>query len=169
VTAFELARRDTDGNLVPWTLLPDGSERTYDEGTHAALAALAAAVAEVLTVADTATHARLEQVAGLLAGTVTVAGEVRDEFRGGEVLGEQAGPGVLDFTFVAPVQLVWVRAHGGDARCDPFGGAPGPQAGIPCDDGVPQPITLTTAQVRVWAPDGVAVAVWGYRYDEAAS
>jgi hypothetical protein len=190
----ELARRDEAGNLIPWTVMADGSERTYDAEAHVGLEAVAAALSGVLQVigevslsagqVEALRSPDVQQVEGVVdtglaqplqdGGTVAVgnlpevqqvAGEVRDEFRGGEVLGEQAGPGVLTFVFAGVVQLVWVRGHGGDVRCDPFGGVPSSTAGIPCEDGVPQPVTLTTDTVRVWATEGAAVAVWGYRYE----
>lgn len=88
-----------------------------------------------------------------------------DRYSGGEVLADQAGAGgVLTFTFSSAVDLIWVRCDGGDARADPFGGTPAVDAGIICEDGVPQPITLTASTVKVWAPSSSSVSVWGYRY-----
>lgn len=94
---------------------------------------------------------------------------VRDAYTGGEVLPDQAGAGAsLTFTFSSPVQLVYVFARsaagGSISRADPFGGTPAASAGIPCDDGVPQAIPVTTSTVKVFAPSGVTVSVWGYRY-----
>lgn len=99
---------------------------------------------------------------------VTLDGEVvtnQDRFTDGEVLTDQTGTeGVLTFTFSSPVDLVWVLSSGGDSRSDPFGGDPSATAGIPCVDGNQQPLTVTTSSVKVYAPQGAVVHVWGYRY-----
>jgi hypothetical protein len=90
---------------------------------------------------------------------------VGDRFAGGETLADQAGEGAaLTFTFASPVDLVWVRCDGGDGRANPFGGTPTSAAGIFCEDGVPNPITVTTSSVKVYAESGTTVRVWGFRY-----
>ena len=90
---------------------------------------------------------------------------VADTYLGGEVLADQAGAGaVLDFEFAAPVDLLWVRADGGDARAEPFGGDPAANFGIVCEDGIPNPLTIRTDTVKVFAGVGTTVHVWGYRY-----
>lgn len=84
---------------------------------------------------------------------------------GGQTLADQSGAGsVLTFTFDPQVDLVWVRCDGGVGRADPFGGTPTASQGIPCDDAVPNPITVTTSVVKVFAATGVSVSVWGFRY-----
>ena len=88
-----------------------------------------------------------------------------DVFLGGQALPDQSSTGsVLTFTFASPVHLIWVKPTGGTCRVDPFGGVPTSSTGIPCDDGIPNPLTVKTTAVQVFAASGVAVAVWGYRY-----
>lgn len=90
---------------------------------------------------------------------------VADTYLGGEVLPDQAGAGgVLDFVFTTAVDLVWVRADGGDARAEPFGGEPAADFGIVCEDGIPNPLTIRAESVKVFADAGTTVHVWGYRY-----
>lgn len=93
----------------------------------------------------------------------------RDKYLSGEVLADQAGSGaVLTFTFASPVDLVFVHGKSGSGnltlRADPFGGTPSASQGIPSDDGSPLPLPVTTDTVRVYAPNGMTVTVWGYRY-----
>jgi|SRR5579872_648790 len=90
----------------------------------------------------------------------------QDIYGSGEVLADQAGAGAaLTFSFVnGPVVLLWVRADGGQARLDPFGGTPTASIGIRCDDGIPNPITIKTNKVKVFANSGTTVQVWGFRY-----
>lgn len=88
-----------------------------------------------------------------------------DYFQTGQVLAQVTGQGAVEtFTFDAPVDLLWVRADGEECRTDPFGGEPTLTQGIPCESGVPQPITLRTKVVKVFVPAGTRVNVWGYRY-----
>jgi hypothetical protein len=92
-------------------------------------------------------------------------GKIRDRFSMGQVLADQNGAGgVLTFSFSAVRSLIWVRADGGIARCDPFGGIPDATTGIRCDDGIPVPITFDTDTVKVYADVGVTVQVWGMSY-----
>lgn len=93
---------------------------------------------------------------------------VRDDYTTGEVLADQTGAGgVLTFTFSAPVHMVWVRDIGATAsnvsRVDPFGGTPSSTTGIAVPNGEPTPITVTTSSVKVFAPTGSTIAVYGYR------
>ena len=98
-------------------------------------------------------------------GALSVNATATDTYSGGEVLADQAGAGaVLTFTFTTPVNLAWVLVDGDDGRCDPFGGTPSSGAGIPCDDGVPQPVSMTVTTIKVYAPAATTVSVWGYRY-----
>lgn len=94
-----------------------------------------------------------------------MSGLVRESlYKGGEYLADQSGAGgVLTFTFSEEHQLVWVQIDGGDGRADPFGGTPSASAGIPCVDGTPQPMTVSTDVVKVFAPGSTTVHVWGYR------
>jgi len=92
-----------------------------------------------------------------------------DHYDSGEVLADQSGSGaVLTFTFTTPVDLVFVQAKSAagtsQARVDPFGGTPSASQGIPAEDGAPQPIPFRTGTVKVFAPTGMTVSVWGYRY-----
>lgn len=90
---------------------------------------------------------------------------VADTFNSGETLADQAGAGaVLTFTFTSPMDLVWVRSVGGISRADPFGGTPTATQGIYCADGEPQPLTITATVVKVFAPIGATVSVWGFTY-----
>lgn len=106
------------------------------------------------------------------AATVDATGSVvsaQDIFSGGEVLADQAGAGAaLTFTFSAAVQLVMVFAKSAtgtlQARADPFGGTPSAAAGAPCEDGVPMAFPVNASAVKVFAPTGMTVSVWGFRY-----
>lgn len=94
---------------------------------------------------------------------------VRDAYTGGETLPDQDGADeVLDFTFSAPVQLVYVygKSASGNLQCraDPFGQVPSAAQGIPCDDRVPVAIPVTASAIKVYAPNGMTVSVWGCRY-----
>jgi hypothetical protein len=88
-----------------------------------------------------------------------------DRFAGGQVLADQNGAGAaLTFMFASEVQLTWVRCDGGNGRADPFGGTPTATLGIICEDGIPNPLTVSTTSVKVFANIGTSVNVWGYRY-----
>lgn len=90
---------------------------------------------------------------------------INDAFAHGQVLADQVGAGaVLDFVFAAAQDLIWIRSDGAVSRCDPFGGVPAANLGIYCEDGVPVPITVLTAALKVFAPAGATVRVYGYRY-----
>lgn len=89
---------------------------------------------------------------------------VRESFVGGQALPDQSGAGgVLTFTFSSPVDLFWVRSVGGVSRADPFGGTPSVSAGVYCGADEPTPLSVTTTTVRVFAPAGATVSVWGFR------
>lgn len=112
-----------------------------------------------------------EDVAALSALTDTqlraAAVATKDDYQAGEVLADQTGANnVLTFTFASPVQLVVVDANGSAtdiARADPFGGTPSAALGVPCRDEVPTYMPTTTTVVKVWAPAGMVVSVYGYR------
>lgn len=91
---------------------------------------------------------------------------VFDRYVGGQALPDQAGDGSVKlFSFEDPVDLIWVRCDGGNGRVDPFGGEPSTEVGIFCEDGVPQPLTISTSKIRVFALTGVVIRVWGFRYE----
>lgn len=107
----------------------------------------------------------------LTDGSVRVGGTVavQDKFSGGEILADQVGAGaVLTFTFTSAVQMVWVRDIGATltnvSRADPFGGTPTATLGIAIPNGEPTPLTITTSSVKVYAPVGSTISVYGYRY-----
>lgn len=96
---------------------------------------------------------------------VIVPVPTQDIYTTGEVLADQTGTGaVLTFTFSEARDLVWVRADGGQVRADPFGGTPAASTGVRCDDGIPNPFTVQTSSVKVYAPNGVVVQAWGFSY-----
>lgn len=89
---------------------------------------------------------------------------VADDYTGGQTLPDQAGSGaVLTFTFTTPVQMVVVEARGGTVRADPFGGTPSGSLGVVCFDGTPTYVPVTTGAVKVFAPGGTTVSVYGLR------
>jgi len=89
--------------------------------------------------------------------------KVADVFTGGEALADQTGDGtVKTFTFASPVDLVWVRCVAVAGRCDPFGGTPSATQGIYCAADEPNPMTIRTSSVKVFAASG-QISVWGYR------
>lgn len=98
---------------------------------------------------------------------VLQAEPVMDDFQAGEVLPDQVGTeGISTFTFSSPVNLVVIDASGAEtdvARADPFGGMPTQSLGIPCRNETPTFLPVITTQVRVWAPDGMVMSVYGYR------
>lgn len=107
----------------------------------------------------------------LTDGSVRVGGTVavQDKFSAGEILADQVGAGaVLTFTFTSAVQMVWVRDIGATltnvSRADPFGGTPTATLGIAIPNGEPTPLTITTSSVKVYAPVGSTISVYGYRY-----
>lgn len=101
-------------------------------------------------------------VAPLREGRVDTA----ESFTDMEVLADQSGAGgVLTFTFASPMDLVWVRCSGGVGRASAAGAAdPAASRGAYCEDGEPEPISVRTTTVRVFAGSGTIVSVWGYRY-----
>jgi len=89
-----------------------------------------------------------------------------DDYQSGECLADQAGAGgVLTFTFTTAVQLLVIEAKGGSltARADPFGGVPTASKGVVCDDGVPTYVPVTVTSVKIFAPAGMTVSVFGMR------
>lgn len=92
--------------------------------------------------------------------------KVRDDYQTGEILADQNGTGaVLTFTFSAAVSLIVVQSTGTSlvSRCDPFGGTPTASLGIRLDDGVPNYVAVATSSVKVFAPSGASIAVYGLR------
>lgn len=107
---------------------------------------------------------RLEQGHGATVSNPSFV-SAQDAFSAGEVLLDQAGAdGVLTFSFTQPVDLIWVRSVGGVSRADPFGGTPTASIGVYCADDEPAPLTVSTDALKVYAPSGATVSVWGYRY-----
>lgn len=92
--------------------------------------------------------------------------KVSDRLTGYEGLNDQAGDGtVKTFTFSTAPDLVWVRSVGGVSRADPAGGTPTATNGIYCADDEPTPITISgQTTLKVFAPIGAVVSVWGFRY-----
>jgi hypothetical protein len=91
---------------------------------------------------------------------------VQIQYTAGEILPEQEGADdVLTFTFSQPMKKIFMESNGmGDtSRLDPFGGTPSSTLGIPCHhlDRIELEITVTT--VKVFAPTGTKVNVWGTR------
>lgn len=94
---------------------------------------------------------------------------VRDDYSGGQILADQtAGASALTFTFSSPVNLIYVQIKTGlgtgSGRVNPLGGVATASSGIPCDDGVPMAIPVTSSSVSVFATTGATVSVWGFRY-----
>lgn len=83
-----------------------------------------------------------------------------------EALAEQSGAGAaLTFTFASAVQLAWVRSVGGISRAVVGSQTPTAVLGAYCADDEPHPITVNGTIVKVYAPVGATVSVWGYRYN----
>ena len=79
------------------------------------------------------------------------------------LLDDQPGANdVLAFDFPAPVALVWIRSVGGVSRAGTADALPTPTRGAYCADDEPHPFTTTSRNVRVWAPAGATVSVWGW-------
>lgn len=97
-------------------------------------------------------------------GTVAVSGTVQtsESYTNLEVLPDQAGGGdVLTFTFTSTPKLIWVISRGAASRAA-ITDTPTATFGIFCDDGVPQPMTVESQTVQVYAPGAATVTVWGY-------
>lgn len=91
---------------------------------------------------------------------------VGDDYAAGEVLDDQTGTGaVLDYTFSVPVVSFWVAAQGGSGvvKVDHYGGVPSASRGIPISVGGVLPIPEPANLVRIFAPPGITVTVWGQR------
>lgn len=115
---------------------------------------------------DAQLRANTVPISGTLTANQGSAGsadwKVKDSYLTDESLASQVGAGaVLTFTFSASRELIWVRAQGGNAFAK-VTGTPANSDGIYCEDGVPQPITVRATVVKVWAPPGVTVYMWGY-------
>lgn len=82
-----------------------------------------------------------------------------------EALDDQAGAGaVLTFTFASAVQLVWVRSVGDISRAVVGSQTPTATLGAYCGDDEPTPLTVNAVSVKVFAPVGATVSVWGMRF-----
>lgn len=88
-----------------------------------------------------------------------------DSFTAMEHLVDQAGAGaVLTFAFSAAVHQVWIYSLGAVSRAGVGATDPSSTRGAFCDNGVPCPLPVTASVVKVWAPVGATVSVWGFRY-----
>lgn len=95
-----------------------------------------------------------------------VVQSVSDDYALGEILDDQVGSGgVLVFNFTEPVVSFWVAVLGvsGTAKVDHYGTIPTANRGIPIEAGGVLPIPEPTSVVRVFAPVGLTVTVWGQR------
>ncbi|MFA6125519.1 hypothetical protein [Sphingomonas sp.] len=94
--------------------------------------------------------------------------KVRDDYALGEVLADQSGAdAVLTFTFSAEVAGFWVAVVGdaGVCKLDHYGGTPSATSGIPVGPDAPSavlPIPEPATAVKVYAPTGTTVTVWGH-------
>ncbi len=91
-----------------------------------------------------------------------------DDYASSEYLPEQTSSGaVLTFNFTKTVHQLWVEMSAQDSsavgRIRADGEAPTSTQGIPARDKIPVPITVTAQTVKVLAPEGAAVNVWGFR------
>lgn len=120
---------------------------------------------------DTQLRAAPVEVTGNLTITPPDLQQVADDYQAGEILPDQSGNGgVLTFTFAASVQNIWVYAVNpldltatGEVRVDPFGGTPSASTGIPVSYGGGFPIPIVTSSVKVFAPVGSRVTIYGNR------
>lgn len=88
--------------------------------------------------------------------------EVTDYFNDCEVLEDQAGAGdVLTFTFTSTPKMIWILSRGGVSRATTTQ-TPTSTFGVYCDDGVPQPFSVESQTVQLYAPSGATVTVWGF-------
>lgn len=101
-------------------------------------------------------------------GTQTNPIKVGDDFSGGEILAQQNGANaVLTFNFASEMNLIFIESSSGDneliCMANPFGGTPTSTSGIPCHNKQAREIKINTTTVRVYAPTGTTVNVWGLR------
>lgn len=172
---IEPRREDGHGSAVETpshVILPAAQVQT-DALTDAELRALPVVVDTQLDqpLTDLQLRAAPIEVTGSLTIDPPALQQVADDYQTGEILPDQIGVGgVLTFTFSAPVQNIWVYAVNplapddlGEVRVDPFGGTPTASLGIPVALGGITPIPTTATVVRVLAPNGVRVTVYGNR------
>ncbi len=96
---------------------------------------------------------------------------VKDDYNGVEYLADQQSSGsVLTFPFTASVQKIWVELQAtsqtdtSTARAQTDGNAPTASRGILLHAGQVQPISCpSTTVLKVLAPTGYTVVVYGYR------
>lgn len=90
--------------------------------------------------------------------------DTAEVYEDAEYLEDKPGAGgVLTFTFSSPVHLAWVRVVGGVGRATSTGAEPTATKGAYCAADEPHPITQLASVVKVFAPVGTTVSVWGYR------
>lgn len=91
--------------------------------------------------------------------------KVSDRMTGEEMLDDQAGAGgVLEFTFTNAPDIAFVFPDLLTCRAA-FTVQPTATKGVRCDAGVPTPVILSgQTGLKVFAPVGTTVSVWGFRY-----
>ncbi len=120
---------------------------------------------DFIQVAPDSTGKNVRNRSSVQAGKTVYQQVVAEVFNSGATLPDQSGAGgVLTFTFASAMDLIWIRSVGGVSRADPFGGTPTSTQGVYCADSEPQPITVTATTIKVYAPSGATVSVWGYAY-----
>ena len=150
----ELKRKPAGSDeLVAWELVLDAdnpdtgrADPVIDYGVRAALDTILTAVTGILT--DAQLRASLVPVKDDLNALVPLADDVGDGT-------------VKTFDFTTPVHLVWVKCVGGEGRAA-IDTDPTLSFGVVCEDGIPQPLTVTTQTLKVIADAGT-VHVWGFR------
>jgi hypothetical protein len=167
-TAFTTGFEDPDGNLAVGVVDANGVQ-LVDTGLAQGLTDTELRAAPVTV--DTGLATQLDALTDVELRATPVP--VSDDFPAGEVLPDQTGAAaVLTFTFAADVQTVWVYAVDpldltgtGEVRVQPFVGDTAPSAtfGIPVPYGGAFPIPAVTDEVRVFAPAGARVTVYGNR------
>lgn len=113
-------------------------------------------------------------------GTIRVAGSTKStmrlenaqgelinpaaDFATGEILEDQTGnAGVVTFTFSTHMYLICAYSADATSRATAFGDPPTSSKGIVLPTDVPTYITARSNQLKVWAPVGATVSVWGFR------
>lgn len=91
---------------------------------------------------------------------------VKDRLTGEEYLEDQPGAGsVLDFTFAVAPDIVFVYSKTLASRATFNTVAPTATKGVMCDADVATPVILSgQTELKVFAPVGAMVSVWGFRY-----
>ncbi len=98
-------------------------------------------------------------------GTQVYKQKTADYYRDSEYLADQTGAGaVLTFTFTSEVHAVFIRPTGGIVRVAMGAGTPSASLGAYVGDSETAVFPRATTTVKVFAPSGTVVTVWGYRY-----